>query len=90
MGFVLWMERETAWAAGAHEYRPIGAAVIAATDLFSPRDFSPARRPPSRSAESFCGLFASLGELNAYLAGSRSRRKRNRRAAIPRRLISVI
>ena len=24
MGYALWMEEETAWCAGTHEYRPLG------------------------------------------------------------------
>lgn len=73
MGFYLWMDRELAWAQGTYEYRPMGAAVIASSDLFRRRDFS-ARRPPvpPRTAE-FVGQFASLGHLNAHLKQRRSR-----------------
>ena len=67
MGFALWLETDTAWAQGTHEYRPMGAAVIAKSDLFRPRDFSPWRSSPSRRAQSYVGLFGSLEDLNLYL-----------------------
>jgi len=73
MAFALWLDRDIAWAQGTHEYRPMGVAVIAATDLFSPRDFMPARKPPARRGPAFQGLFASLEEVNRSLARSRSR-----------------
>jgi len=75
MGFYLWLDEDLAWAQGTYEYRPMGTAVIAATDLFRRRDFDPRRKmPPPRSAE-FAGQFASLGHLNATL---KARRKRAR------------
>jgi len=75
MGFALWIDGDLAWAQGTHEYRPMGTAVIAATDLFSARDFSPRRRCPPRTDRSFRGLFASLGEVNARLEQCRSQPK---------------
>jgi hypothetical protein len=74
LGFYLWVSDELAWAQGTYEYRPMGTAVIAATDLFRRRDFD-ARwkaRPP-REAE-YAGQFASLGHVNAQL----QRRRRQR------------
>jgi hypothetical protein len=64
VGFYLWLEGDLAWAQGAYEYRPMGAAVISASDLFRRRDFSPRRvaRPPSWARQ-----YASLGHLNAQL-----------------------
>ena len=38
MGYELWIDRDLAWARGTYEYRPMGAAVIAASDLFRARD----------------------------------------------------
>lgn len=67
MGFAVWLDSQTAWAAGTHEYRPMGAAVIAASDLFRIRDFSPLRKPPSRRDPAFAGLFGSLEEVNHFL-----------------------
>lgn len=67
MGFALWIDDDTAWAQGTHEYKPMGAAVIAANGLFRARDFSPYRRSPDRMSPSFQGLFASLEDLNANL-----------------------
>jgi len=73
MGFYLWFDEELAWAQGTYEYRPMGTAVIAATDLFRRRDFDPRRKlQPPRSAE-FAGQFASLGHLNATLQSRRRR-----------------
>jgi hypothetical protein len=64
VGFYLWLEGDLAWAQGAYEYRPMGAAVISASDLFRRSDFSPRRvaRPPS-----WARPYASLGHLNAQL-----------------------
>ena len=79
MGFALWLVDEAARAQGTHEYQPMGTAVIAETQLFRPRDFSGRRKAPSRKAEGFQGLFASLEDLNAHL------RKTRRKGAGPQR-----
>ena len=75
MGFYLWVGDGLAWAQGTCEYRPMGTAVISASDLFRRRDFDPRRkvRSPARPAQ-FLGQFASLGHMNAHL------QKRRRRA----------
>jgi len=71
MGFYLWLDREVAWAQGTYEYRPMGAAVIASSDLFRRRDFDSRRKPnPTRTAV-YAGQFASLGHLNAHLRSQR-------------------
>jgi len=44
MGFYLWVDDELAWAQGTYEYRPMGTAVISASDLFRRRDFDPRRK----------------------------------------------
>ena len=74
MGFYLWFDRDVAWAQGTYEYRPLGTAVIAASDLFQRRDFHMRQdaRPPA-SAE-YMGQFASIGHLNQQL----ERRRKNR------------
>ncbi len=78
MGFGLWIDgvERVAWASGTHEYRPMGAAVLAVTDQFRPRDFHQQRRLPARLRNSFAGFFGSLEEVNQYLrrarAGSRA------------------
>jgi hypothetical protein len=72
MGFALWTDDDTAWAAGTHEYRPMGIAVIARSSIFAARDFRPARRLPSRTGPHFRGLFASLGDMNEFLGRTRS------------------
>jgi hypothetical protein len=79
MGFALWIDGGLAFAQGTHEYRPMGVAVIAVTDLFRQRDFDPARKPPAprRSSSSYTGLFASLGDVNHYLR-SHARQKKLR------------
>jgi hypothetical protein len=73
MGFALWVDREVAWAQGTHEYRPMGAAVIGVRGIFTSRDFNRGRRAPSRYDVRFTGHFASLGQMNEFLAGFRSR-----------------
>jgi hypothetical protein len=67
MGFYLWLDHDLAWAQGTYEYRPLGAAVISASDLFRRRDFDPKRRLPSSSDARLAGHFASLGHMNAHL-----------------------
>jgi hypothetical protein len=75
VGFYLWFDKGLAWAQGTYEYRPMGTAVIASSDLFRRRDFNPRGRVhPPKHAE-FAGQFASLGHLNAQL------QKRRRRGA---------
>jgi hypothetical protein len=67
MGFALWIDGDLAWAEGLHEYRPMGVAVIAATDRFRPRDFDRRRPLLKRTGHAYAGLFASVGDLNAFL-----------------------
>ena len=78
MGFFLWLDDDLAWAQGTYEYRPMGTAVISASDLFRRRDFDPRRkrRPPPRAV--FEGQFASLGHMNAHLEARRLRRGMSR------------
>lgn len=78
MGFALWIENGVARAEGTHEYRPMGAAVIAATSQFAARDFRPARGR-FRGGTAFAGFFGSLVEVNEHLA--RRRRGKARRIA---------
>jgi hypothetical protein len=73
MGFALWLDDGLAWAQGTHEYKPMGVAVISATDLFRDRDFHPARKCPPLDYQSYAGLFASVVDLNAWLQGRRQR-----------------
>ena len=87
MGFALWIDGDTAWAEGTHEYRPMGAAVVAASDLFRAADFRGARRRRDRLDPTFAGLFASLGEVNTFL---RSRGVRKMRRHGQNRARSVI
>ena len=90
MGFALWLVDDSAWAQGTHEYKPMGAAVIAGTQLFRRRDFSRQRNSPTRKAEGFQGLFASLEHLNAHLRKTRSQPFRSRRDYGKCRLIPII
>ena len=76
MGFYLWFDEGLAWAQGTYEYRPMGTAVIAASDLFRRRDFDPRRKLPAPGTAEFAGQFASLGHLNAQLQKRRSRGRR--------------
>jgi len=78
VGFALWIDVENAqvWAAGTHEYRPMGAAVIARTDQFRHRDFRQTRRIPLELRDSFAGFFGSLEEVNVHLRTSKPIRPR--------------
>jgi hypothetical protein len=67
VGFYLWVDQDLAWAQGTYEYRPLGTAVISASDLFRRRDFSPRRNVRAPRDAEFAGQFASLGHLNAQL-----------------------
>lgn len=73
MGFYLWIDGEVAFAQGTYEYRPMGTAVIASTDLFRRRDFDPRRRVQTSRTAEFLGQFASLGHLNLQLKERRRR-----------------
>jgi len=77
MGFALWIDTDeaVAWAQGTHEYRPMGAAVIAINDQFRPADFRPSRRSPSRLDRAYLGLFGSLEEVNQFLRKRRTRKR---------------
>ena len=79
MGFHLWMEGDLAWAQGTYEYRPMGAAVISANDLFRRRDFSARRKPPRPNVAEYVGQFASIGHLNGELQRRRGRPHLRRR-----------
>jgi hypothetical protein len=72
VGFALWTNSGLAWAQGTHEYKPMGVAVISATDLFRQRDFRPSRRAPENAA-TYVGLFASIVDLNDWLEKQRTR-----------------
>jgi hypothetical protein len=67
MGYALYHKNRVLWAAGTHEYRPMGVAAIAATDLFRPRDFKPAIKAPAEREVEFLGFFASIVDLNDFL-----------------------
>ena len=81
MGFALWTDDEMAWAEGRHEYRPMGTAVVAISDLFRQRDFRSARKSILGRGRNYAGLFASLGDLNDYLARCRPTRSQGSRPA---------
>lgn len=78
MGFELWIDEHLAWARGTYEYRPMGAAVIAASDLFRSRDFHRSTRLPSRISKAYVGQFASVGALNLQLQERRRQKKGGR------------
>jgi len=73
MGFYLWLDREVAWAQGTYEYRPMGAAVVAASDLFTRRDFDSRRKIHVPPTARYLGQFASLGQVNGVLQELRKR-----------------
>ena len=74
MGFYLWFDNDVAWAQGTYEYRPMGTAVVAVSDLFQRRDFDPRRKKYVPREARYAGQFASLGDLNLQLMQRRSRR----------------
>jgi hypothetical protein len=78
MGFALWIDRAggLAWAQGTHEYRPMGTAVIAATDQFRHSDFRQKLRRPEHLRRYFAGFFGSLEEVNLKLRSGRAFRLR--------------
>lgn len=89
MGFALWIDDGICRACGTHEYRPMGLAVISASDHFRARDFRPVRQKLPRNLSSFVGFFASIGEMNQYLDVQKNRRKaagpsRGKRRPTPR------
>lgn len=65
MGFHLWVDHDLAWAQGTYEYRPMGTAVISASDLFRRRDFRRKLQPPREAL--YLGQFASIGHINGEL-----------------------
>jgi hypothetical protein len=73
MGFYLWVDDELAWAQGTYEYRPMGTAVISASDLFRRRDFDPRRKLQAPPTAEYAGQFASLGHVNGHLQKRRGR-----------------
>jgi hypothetical protein len=92
MGFYLWLDGDSAWAQGTYEYRPMGTAVIAASDLFRRQDFSARRKPSPGLGAEFAGQFASLGHVNEQLEKRRESRRvgwaarhARRRRTLPRR-----
>lgn len=67
------MAGDVAWAQGSYEYRPMGTAIIAATDLFTRRDFDPRRKTKPPATARYMGQFASLGQVNGILQLNRGR-----------------
>jgi hypothetical protein len=78
MGFAVWLDgdKRVAWAQGTHEYRPMGAAVIAINGQFRHRDFHQAHRCPGNLRGSFAGFFGSLEEVNEFLRSKPKIRRR--------------
>ena len=90
MGYALWIFDDVAWAAGTHEYKPLGTAVGPVQGVLRARDFSPKRRAPLRRVDGFVGLFASLEDLNRYLSRNRSRQIRKYFKPGPRPVIATL
>jgi hypothetical protein len=82
MGFYLWVAEDVAWAQGTYEYRPMGMAVVALSDLFTRRDFDPRRKTRPPVTARYLGQYASLGHVNSVLELNRGR---YRASAAPRR-----
>ena len=79
VGFYLWLGGGLAWAQGTYENRPMGSAVISASDLFRRRDFDPRRKVQAPRGAEFAGQFASLGHLNQQLEARRRSSPRRRK-----------
>lgn len=75
MGFAVWIDSDArvAWARGTHEYRPMGTAVVAISDLFRPRDFVATRESPPHLQSCFAGFFGSLETVNEFLRSPETR-----------------
>jgi hypothetical protein len=75
MGFAVWVDEaeKVVWAHGTHEYRPMGAAVIALGGQFRPRDFRQSLKRPRRIDKRFAGFFGSLEAVNDYMRDHRKR-----------------
>lgn len=84
MGFALWIDNDCATAAGTHEYRPMGLAVVSTSSVFTPRDFDHRRRLGVVRPPGFAGFFASLGEMNDFLLRRRHQSQALRKK-LPRR-----
>jgi hypothetical protein len=75
VGFYLWFDGDVAWAQGTYEYRPMGTAAVAASDLFHRRDFSSRNRKRVPESAEYAGQFASLGHVNQQLQRRRKARR---------------
>ena len=86
MGFAVWIDAEAhvAWAQGTHEYRPMGAAVIALQDQFRHRDFRQSLKRPASINKLFVGFFGSLEEVNHHV---RDHIRQRRHRATPAHLL---
>ena len=82
MGFHLWFQDDLAWAQGAYEYRPMGTAVVAVSDLLRRRDFTSRRKKLVPPDARYAGQFASLGDLNLQLVRRRLAPRRRRERSI--------
>jgi hypothetical protein len=69
LGFAVWVDEneQVVWAQGTHEYRPIGAAVVAICDQFRLRDFRQSLKRPLAVHRLFVGFFGSLEAVNEYV-----------------------
>jgi hypothetical protein len=78
VGFAVWIDAKegVAWAQGTHEYRPMGTAAIALSDLFRQRDFVGTRESPAHLRGCFAGFFGSLETVNEFLRSPEARRLR--------------
>lgn len=77
MGFAVWVDADekVIWAQGTHEYRPMGAAVIALRDQFRARDFRQSLKRPRGVDKQFAGFFASLEAVNEFVRAPQSQKR---------------
>jgi len=90
MGFALWIEDGIARAEGTHEYRPMGVALVSASDIFRARDFDRRGRIRPRNGASFAGLFASLNHVNRHLVQRRSQPNQKKWKPGSKRTLAII
>jgi hypothetical protein len=57
----------------------MGSAVIGVRGVFTPRDFHGRAKAPPRADPRFTGHFASLGQMNDFLARLRTRSQARRK-----------
>jgi hypothetical protein len=79
LGFAVWLDEQeqVIWAQGTHEYRPMGAAVVALSSQFRRADFRQSLKPLPALDRLFVGFFGSLEDVNHFVRDHKKRRFRH-------------